>query len=61
MPAKIVPVEPTKEMLIAGQAALDDCVDEDYDSDMEGNRNYYTTIRSDAADRIWRAMFAAAI
>ncbi len=61
MHAKIVPVEPTKEMLIAGQVALDDCVDEDYDSDIDGNRNYYQTIRSDAPDRIWRAMFAAAI
>ena len=58
MANKTVSTEPTKEMLIAGQRALDDCVDEDYDSDMEGNRNYYTTIRSDAVDRVWRAMIA---
>ena len=60
MSTKTVLIEPTKEMLVAGQSALDDCVDEDYDSDMDGNRNYYTTIRSDAAERVWRAMFEVA-
>ena len=60
MATKTVTIEPTKEMLVAGQAALDDCVDEDYESNVDGDYCSYTTIRSDAAARIWRAMFEAA-
>ncbi len=60
MITKTVALEPTKEMLVAGQDALDDCVDRDYDSDADGNQYDYTTIRSDAAAHVWRAMFVAA-
>ncbi len=61
MTTKAVPVEPTKEMLLAGQDALDDCVDSDWDSGPDGNgHNSYMTIRSDAAAVVWRAMLAAA-
>ena len=51
-----MPFKPTKEMLEAGEQALDDCVDEDYSSDADGNRYPYTTIRSDAVYRVWVAM-----
>lgn len=55
-------IEPTKEMLDAGQSALDDCVDHDWDSGGDGESyNSYTTIRSDAAAIVFKAMVAVAL
>lgn len=53
------PLEPTKEMVVAGDDALQDCVDSDYSSDADGNRYDYTTIRSDAPARVYKAMLSA--
>ena len=49
---------PTKEMLAAGQNALDDCVDEDWNS-VGDSFSVCTTIRSDAAAIVFKAMIAA--
>ena len=50
----VVPVQPTKEMILAGDTAQDDCTDMDRDS-------YGTSwrVRSDAYLDIYRAMIAA--
>lgn len=50
----VVPVQPTKEMILAGDTAQDDCTDMDRDS-------YGTSwrVRSDAYLDIYRAMLAA--
>jgi len=55
----MVPVEPTKEMIVAGDEALDDCRDSGYSSDIYGNRYEYETINSDAPAIIYRAMLRA--
>lgn len=51
----LVPVVPTKEMVLAGETAQEDSVD--YDRDSYGS---YQDIRSDAYLAIWTAMLAAA-
>lgn len=55
-----VPVEPTKEMISAGQDEMDNCIENGFDSDIDGNRFDYTEISSDAPYIIYRAMIAAA-
>lgn len=57
---KLVPIEPTKEMIAAGQDEHDNCIDSGYDSDADGNRYDYTLISPDAPARIYRAMLRAA-
>lgn len=54
-------LEPTAAVIDKGIDALDDCVDENFSSDADGNRDYYTTIRSDGAARTFRAMIQAAL
>ena len=56
---KLVPVEPTKEMMAAGQNEHDNCIDEGYGSDADGNRHNYTTISPDAPYKIYAAMLSA--
>lgn len=56
----LVPNEPTKEMIVAGQDEHDNCIDSGYSSDADGNRYDYTTISPDAPVRVYRAMLAAA-
>ena len=51
--------EPTKEMVLSGDIAKEDCIDSDWDSDADGNRHYSTTINSDLPAIVWRAMLAA--
>lgn len=57
---KLVPEEPTKEMIVAGQDEHDNCIDTGYDSDADGNRHDYTTISPDAPSRVYLAMINAA-
>lgn len=57
---KLVPVEPTKEMIVAGQDEHDNCVDSGFNSDIDGNRYDYTEISPDAPARVYGAMLAAA-
>lgn len=52
---------PSKEMIAAGQDALDDCIDYGYDSDADGNRYDYTSISSDAPARVFEAMVIVAL
>lgn len=54
-----VPVEPTKEMVIAGDDALMECKDYSWDSRDECGHEELS-IRSDAPAQIYRAMIAAA-
>jgi hypothetical protein len=56
----VVEKEPTKEMILAGDDAKDECVDEDFSSNADGDREWYTTIRSDISSRVYAAMIAAA-
>jgi hypothetical protein len=51
--------EPSTEQVIAGQDALDDCVDSDYDSGSDGNGYPYTTISASAPAATYRAMIDA--
>ena len=55
----VVPTEPTKEMIAAGQDEHDNCIDTGYDSNADGDRFEYTTISPDAPYRIYRSMIAA--
>lgn len=48
--------DPTKDQAIAGQDALDECVDRDWDSDADGNRYDYTRISPSAPASVYRAM-----
>ncbi|WP_129543755.1 hypothetical protein [Serratia sp. 1D1416] len=57
---KLVPVELTKEMIVAGQDEFEECVDRGFSSDADGNRYDYTDIAPDAPARIFKAMMAAA-
>ncbi|HGX3119035.1 TPA: hypothetical protein ACNH3O_005201 [Klebsiella pneumoniae] len=50
----------TREMIIAGQAELESCIDRAFDSDVNGNSRYYMAIASDAPKRVFCAMLAAA-
>ena len=57
----IVPKEPTKEMCEAGNVALENATDSDWDSGPDGeSHNSYTTIRSTASHEIFTAMVEAA-
>lgn len=54
-------LEPTAGVIDKGIDALEDCVDSDFSSNADGERDYYTTIRSDAAALTFRAMIQAAL
>lgn len=56
----MVPKEPTKQMTLAGQEELESCIDNGFDSDIDGNRYDYTDIVPDAPHRVFMAMLAAA-
>ncbi|MEA4448515.1 hypothetical protein [Klebsiella pneumoniae] len=56
----MVPKEPTKQMILAGQEELESCIDNGFDSDIDGNRYDYTDIVPDAPHRVFMAMLAAA-
>lgn len=56
----MVPREPTKQMILAGQEELESCIDNGFDSDIDGNRYDYTDIVPDAPHRVFMAMLAAA-
>ncbi|WP_371333039.1 hypothetical protein [Klebsiella quasipneumoniae] len=56
----MVPKEPTKQMIFAGQEELESCIDNGFDSDIDGNRYDYTDIVPDAPHRVFMAMLAAA-
>jgi hypothetical protein len=54
--------DPTKGQAIKGQDALDDCVDESWDSGGDGEScNSYTTISASAPAVVYRAMIDAAL
>lgn len=55
----VVPREPTKEMVLVGSNAHDDCIDNGYHSDADGNTYNYTLISPDAPYKIYKAMIAA--
>ncbi len=57
----MVPREPTKQMILAGQEELESCIDNGFDSDIDGNRYDYTDIVPDAPHRVFMAMLAAAL
>jgi len=58
----ILPKEPTKEMVLAGEAALDDCKDGGWDSGPDGESyNSYEYIISGAQTTIYKAMLTAAV
>lgn len=57
----MVPKEPTKQMILAGQEELESCIDNGFDSDIDGNRYDYTDIVPDAPHRVFMAMLAAAL
>jgi hypothetical protein len=53
----VMPLEPSKEMLLAAQAEHENCIDRDWDSGPGGQgRNEYVTIAPDAPARLYRAM-----
>lgn len=56
----MVPKEPTKQMILAGQEELESCIDNGFDSDIDGNRYDYTDIVPDTPHRVFMAMLAAA-
>lgn len=56
----LVPKEATKQMILAGQEELESCIDNGFDSDVDGNRYDYTDIVPDAPHRVFMAMLAAA-
>ena len=55
----VVPREPTKEMVVAGDDEKEACIDSDWESDADGGRHDYTIIDSDIVSRVYRAMIAA--
>lgn len=58
---KLVPVEPTKEMVAAGDAELENCKDGGWDSGPDGeSHNSYEYIIPGAQSKIYRAMIASA-
>lgn len=59
-PLALAPVEPTPEMIVAGQDAHDGCVSEGFSSDVDGNRYDYTSISPDAPYTVYQAMIGAA-
>lgn len=48
--------EPSQQALSDGMDVAENCMDEDYSSNGDGDREYYTTLRSDAPFRVYRAM-----
>jgi hypothetical protein len=52
---------PTGKMVEVGIDKLEECTDNGYDSDMDGNRHEYTHILSDAPQLIFAAMIQAAL
>ena len=57
---KLVPVEPTKEMVAAGQDKFEECIDSGFDSCEDGSTYEYSKISSDAPYLVYIAMLAAA-
>jgi hypothetical protein len=54
--------EPTKEAIEAGNTALENAIDSDWDSGPDGeSHNSYTTVRSTAPCEVWQAMINAAL
>jgi hypothetical protein len=51
----------TKEMVIAGETALEDFTDSDYSSDAEGNRFPYDTRRPGWELQVWQSMIDKAL
>jgi hypothetical protein len=56
---KPLPKEATKEMILAGETELENCIDTDFDSGPDGSSYQYHTVHSDAPAKIWRAMVKA--
>ena len=52
--------EPTKEMVLAWDDEKEACIDRDWSSDADGNREDYTIINSDLPAGVYRAMLEAA-
>jgi hypothetical protein len=52
--------EPTKDMALAGDDVLSDCMDSDWSSNADGDRFDYNYLRSGSAGRTWQAMIDAA-
>ncbi len=48
--------DPTKGQAISGQDALDDSMDSDWSSDIDGNREVYMTVSANAPANVYRAM-----
>lgn len=57
---KLVPVEPTPEMVVYGQERMDECIDMGFDSSEDGSVYEYSRISSDAPFLIYNSMLAAA-
>ncbi len=57
---KLVPIEPTREMILVGDSVLDNCKDRDYDSTTDGSTYSYETIRAGTQTAIYQAMLEAA-
>ncbi len=57
---KLVPVEPSKEMVVAGQDKLDECIDHGFDSDEDGSVYEYSKIAPDAPYQVFMAMMGSA-
>jgi hypothetical protein len=57
---RLVPVEPTREMILAAEAELENQTDSDYDSDADGNRYPYSIRRPGWETHVYAAMLAAA-
>jgi hypothetical protein len=55
----VVPKEPTKEMILAGDTELDNFEDESSSSDIDGNRYDYTHRREGWERGVYQAMLAA--
>lgn len=53
-------MEPTKGMCLAVEDLIEDCMDHDYDSDIEGNRYPYSTVRAGTESKVFIAMIKAA-
>jgi hypothetical protein len=57
---QMVPVEPTKEMVSAGQDKFEECINYGFDSCEDGSTHEYSKISSDAPYQVYQAMLAAA-
>ena len=55
-------LEPTKEMVVAGETALEDAIDSDYDSGPDGySHDLISKVRSGAQTDVFQAMIKAAL